>query len=80
MGNILGLFTLSTQTELESGPFHVIPAGSPRPSRADGTIYVDDAGDLYAINPDGTEKWTLPIPARWPSSAVGADGTIYARR
>jgi outer membrane protein assembly factor BamB len=47
---------------------------------ADGTIY-STPGDnnLYAINPDGTLKWTYtaatPLDA---SPAIGADGTIYA--
>jgi outer membrane protein assembly factor BamB len=57
----------------------------------DGTIYVayygddDDTfglgyaqGSLYAINPDGTKKWELPIVARpGTGPAVDANGTIY---
>jgi outer membrane protein assembly factor BamB len=46
---------------------------------ADGTIYVVGYRNLFAINPDGTEKWrfrtlygTIPV-----SSAIGANGTIY---
>ena len=47
---------------------------------ADGTIY-STPGDnnLYALNPDGTLKWTYA--AAWPlgaSPAIGADGTVYA--
>jgi outer membrane protein assembly factor BamB len=53
---------------------------------ADGTIYVA-AGDgyLYAINPDGTEKWKSSVGAfdtfgnTGSSPAVGADGTIYVQ-
>jgi outer membrane protein assembly factor BamB len=46
---------------------------------ADGTIYIgSEGGNLYAVNPNGTEKWTF---ATWPidfsSPAIGADGTIY---
>ena len=48
---------------------------------ADGTIYVGSKDkNLYAINPDGTEKWTY-----WGASgvmdsspAIGLDGTIYS--
>jgi outer membrane protein assembly factor BamB len=45
---------------------------------ADGTIYItmwDDA--LCAVNPDGTEKWSVNDDA-FHYIAVGADGTIYA--
>jgi len=48
---------------------------------SDGTIYFTSmANNLYAINPDGTEKWTFPIDLSvdvWSSPAIGADGTIY---
>ncbi len=47
---------------------------------ADGTIYFSPYDDyLYAINPDGTEKWRfLLYPGEGGSSpAIGADGTIY---
>jgi len=53
----------------------------------DGTIYVGSGGpnptnpniyDLYAVNPDGSQKWKFSQPAADLSSpAVGADGTIY---
>ena len=52
----------------------------------DGTIYVggifrDDSnylGMLYAINPDGTLKWSFTTPHAVGNEAViGADGTIY---
>jgi outer membrane protein assembly factor BamB len=48
---------------------------------ADGTIFfgVDDK-NLYALNPDGTLKWTHAIPeSRFgvKNVAVGADGTVY---
>jgi outer membrane protein assembly factor BamB len=49
---------------------------------ANGAIYVgSDDGNFYAINPDGTIKWTLTgilgkncYPA---TPAIGSDGTIY---
>lgn len=46
----------------------------------DGTIYIGSADNkLYAINPDGTEKWTyLTGDGITPTSpAIGPDGTIY---
>ncbi len=45
----------------------------------DGTIYVVSvAGILYALNPDGTEKWHLSIGSEsWGAPAIGSGGTIY---
>ncbi len=45
----------------------------------DGTVYIgSDDGNLYAVNPDGTKKWTYqtggPI---WSSPAIGENGVIY---
>jgi len=46
---------------------------------ADGTIYVgSDDYNLYAINPDGSQKWSFTTGAPIRSSpAIGTDGTIY---
>ncbi|WP_180994068.1 outer membrane protein assembly factor BamB family protein [Bacillus sp. Marseille-P3661] len=52
---------------------------------ADGTIYVATIDNylprrpfLYAVNPDGTEKWRAGLDAYIVDSPViGADGTIY---
>jgi outer membrane protein assembly factor BamB len=57
---------------------------------SDGTIYVGSAlfnsetgtsrGILYAINPDGTEKWSFTTDfngAVESSPAIGIDGTVY---
>jgi len=45
---------------------------------ADGTIYVGtQGGSLYAINPNGTFKWSYPAGANYSSPAIGSDGTIY---
>lgn len=46
---------------------------------ADGTIYVGSNNDyFYAINPDGTEKWSVEY-GTWTASAtaIGPDGTVY---
>jgi outer membrane protein assembly factor BamB len=46
----------------------------------DGTIYVGSHDyKLYAINPDGTEKWTFVTGyiIHWSSPAISSDGTIY---
>ena len=48
---------------------------------ADGTIYfgTDDSGYIYAVNPDGSEKWRKKIANKWveSSSSIGKDGTVY---
>jgi len=56
------------------GPINSSPAIGP-----DGTVYVgSDDGYLYAINPDGTEKWSFETGDSVTSSpAIGADGTVY---
>ena len=47
----------------------------------DGTIYVADWDTLYAIKPDGTERWRFNtenvIGSVDSSPAIGSDGTIY---
>ena len=46
----------------------------------DGTVYfgVDSlAGGFYAISPNGTQKWALPIKMAGSSPGIGADGTIF---
>ncbi|MCX5973219.1 MAG: stalk domain-containing protein [Coprothermobacterota bacterium] len=50
---------------------------SPPVIDSDGTIYVCAMKNLYAINPDGTTKWTFPI--YWGSTygIAVADGAIY---
>jgi outer membrane protein assembly factor BamB len=48
---------------------------------SDGTIYVaDDDRNLYAVNPDGTQKWKYVVASSGTvtsSPAIGSDGTIY---
>ncbi len=47
----------------------------------DGTIYITSLSNfLFALNPDGTEKWRFPMKTStdtWSSPAIGEDGTIY---
>jgi outer membrane protein assembly factor BamB len=45
----------------------------------DGTVYVgSDDHILYALNPDGTSKWTWNFTTGVASqAAIGADGAIY---
>jgi len=46
---------------------------------ADGTLYVgSDNSGLFALNPDGTQKWVFPRAGGWAAPAIGSDGTIYA--
>ena len=46
----------------------------------DGTVYIGSDGDnLYAINPDGTQKWvfnTAGFNVR-STAAIASDGTVY---
>ncbi len=45
----------------------------------DGTLYVGSWDfNLYAINPDGTQKWAFPTGGVvFSSPAIGTDGTLY---
>jgi hypothetical protein len=46
----------------------------------DGTIYVGTAsleGALYAVNPDGSQKWRIRLGGAVLSPALAPDGTIY---
>ena len=47
----------------------------------DGTIYIAIISTIFAVNPDGTLKWTFTEPDFWRIFAgptVGPDGNIYA--
>ncbi len=52
---------------------------SPSSVGADGTIYIgSDAGILFAINPDGSQKWQFATGSLVVSGpAIATDGTIY---
>jgi outer membrane protein assembly factor BamB len=45
----------------------------------DGTVYfLNPSAGCYALNPDGSTKWSYPFQAMGLSSpAIGSDGTIY---
>jgi len=46
----------------------------------DGTVYIgSDDAKLYALNPDGTLKWTYTTGGSigYSSPAIGEDGTVY---
>ena len=45
----------------------------------DGTLYAGNTNfNYYAVNPDGTLKWTYSTASNnWSMAAFGADGTIY---
>lgn len=45
----------------------------------DGTIYIGSSdGNLYAVNPDGTEKWHYSVGTYiYSSPSVASDGSIY---
>jgi len=46
----------------------------------DGTIYFESYKNLYAIRPNGTKKWILPIQPALTDNvvpAIGSEGTIY---
>lgn len=46
-----------------------------------GTIYFTSLSNyMFALNPDGTEKWRYPVHVYidvWSSPVIGPDGTIY---
>ena len=46
---------------------------------SDGTVYIGSSDkNVYAINPDGTQKWVFPTQCNVGSSpAIGIDGTVY---
>ena len=45
---------------------------------SDGTVYVGSFdNNLYAVNPDGTEKWNYTTGGTVRSPAIGSDGTVY---
>jgi hypothetical protein len=74
-GNIIWQFDDSGNL----GEVRTTPAIAP-----DGTIYFASKDELlYALNPDGTKKWTFPILVDvndnegYSSPAVGEDGVVY---
>jgi protocatechuate 3,4-dioxygenase beta subunit len=45
---------------------------------ADDTIYVATASAIEALNPDGSQRWSLPITSSVNRLIVSGDGSIYA--
>ena len=43
----------------------------------DGTIYYEGSGTLYAVKPDGTEKWSLWMGYEICSPIIAKNGNIY---
>src|SRR5690606_32182036 len=44
----------------------------------DGTIYFGKTGRVYAVNPDGTERWSVEVGHEVHSPpSIGGDGTVY---
>ncbi len=45
----------------------------------DGTLYAGNTGGgVYALNPDGTQKWSFPTGnAVWSAVAIGDDGRLF---
>jgi outer membrane protein assembly factor BamB len=61
-------WTFATEAEVRSSPVIEV----------DGTVYVSSwDGNTYAINPDGTLKWSYAMGGSGSSPAIGADGTMY---
>jgi large repetitive protein len=60
--------------------FPVSKSGSSSVLGPDGTIYMGTSSGVYAMNPDGTVKWTFigdPDITINSTPAVASDGTIY---
>ena len=75
--------TLTMTMEVDNRQKWRFDTGSVRSSPAiapDGTVYVgSDDHHLYAINPDGTEKWRFQTDYFLdPSPAIGPDDIVYA--
>ena len=62
-------WTFATQNRRDSSPAVA----------TDGTIYYSSSGSgyLYAINPDGTQRWRYLAQSGNGSPAIAADGTVY---
>jgi outer membrane protein assembly factor BamB len=70
-GMIKGSFVANIASAMASSP----ALGS------DGTVYIgsnDPDSSLYALKPDGSQKWKFPTSDRvFSSPAIGSEGTIY---
>jgi hypothetical protein len=64
----------------ETWTIPVFGAGSaPAIVGGDGTIYLGtDRNGFFALNPDGSVKWTAPGVSSTGPAAIGPGGTVYA--
>ncbi len=82
MGGDGALICSCTQMGHESGDYPIdgIIWGTPAISE-EGTIYFTTWGGyryFYALNPDGTQKWSFqPEGSSTSSPSIAEDGTIY---
>lgn len=83
VGHCDGLYAIKPADGTLAGngwPFATAEIVSSPAVGAEGTVYVGSMdGYLYAINPDGSQKWAFQTAGQLNSSpAIGLDGTIYA--
>lgn len=78
---LYGLYAYSSNgTYLWSCPCNVTdaPGSSVYPLIAsDGTIYFGWSTHFFAVNSDGTPKWSNVISTSYRNAAIGSNGTIY---
>ena len=76
--NPVGLGTFPQAGEWRFGPVGEVESSAFLDPN-DGTIYIgSDDDNLYAINPNGTQKWRFDTGSRVESSpVVDVDGTVY---
>jgi outer membrane protein assembly factor BamB len=51
--------------------------GSAPAIAADGTVYTAGGGKLYAVRPDGSQKWQHALDTFLGDPVIGWDGTVY---
>jgi outer membrane protein assembly factor BamB len=51
--------------------------GSAPAIAADGTVYTAGGGNLYAVGPDGSQKWQQALGTFPGDPVIGWDGTVY---
>jgi large repetitive protein len=86
IGTVSGLYAVTNSGSAASNKWvFSVPVHTPAAIGNDGTIYFGDdnaSASFYALNPDGTQKWVLPlnpgnsVPFQ-SSPLVGYDGTLY---
>jgi len=81
IGSSSGIYAINAQGQM-TWKYDTINQVTASPAiGTDGTVYVPCFdGYLYAINPDGTLKWTAPPSQNlltYSSPAIAPDGTIY---